>query len=276
MLAHQAATPTRAAEVMELEAGAARSVSRTSHLDTKPPELEQRGGAYYSETAAALMADLWTGARHGARRRRAEPRRDSRACPTTWSSRSPPASTATARIRLPVAPMRPDIDALVRTMKDFELLDGRSRRARRRAGRTPRARSPTRSGRPRTRPAPCGNGCARCTPGCSDGSSGERRSTGDRRRPRRRRHQDARDGRRCAGTRARLRDLGPEQLGDGRARRDPRGGAQRRRLRARECRRRGRTTCRRRPSGWPVSTGPATTGVSTRSSPTFDSPALAR
>ena len=31
---------------------------RDPELTTKPKELEQRGGAYYSETAAALMADI--------------------------------------------------------------------------------------------------------------------------------------------------------------------------------------------------------------------------
>src|SRR4029079_2650829 len=54
---HQASHPTRASEVMAIER-ALLDQYRDPDLTTKPKELEQRGGAYYSETAAALMADI--------------------------------------------------------------------------------------------------------------------------------------------------------------------------------------------------------------------------
>ena len=120
MLAHQAATPTRAAEVMELEAGLLDQY-RDVHLDSKPAELEQRGGAYYSETAAALMADLWTGA--GTVHVVDVPNQG--AIPGLPDDVVVEVAARVDRDGahpIPVAPMRPDIDALVHTMKDFELL----------------------------------------------------------------------------------------------------------------------------------------------------------
>jgi 6-phospho-beta-glucosidase len=120
MLAHQAATPTRAAEVMAVEESLLEQY-RDEHLDTKPAELEQRGGAYYSETAAALMADLWTdaGTVHVVD------------VPNQGAIPGFPDDVVVevaARIDrdgahpIPVAPLRADVDALVRTVKDFELL----------------------------------------------------------------------------------------------------------------------------------------------------------
>jgi len=57
MLEWQGRRPTRASEVMEIER---RLLERYADdtLRTKPPELMERGGAYYSESAAALMADV--------------------------------------------------------------------------------------------------------------------------------------------------------------------------------------------------------------------------
>jgi 6-phospho-beta-glucosidase len=120
MLAHQAASPTRAEEVMAVE-DALLDQYRDVHLDTKPAELEQRGGAYYSETAAALMADLWTdaGTVHVVD------------VPNQGAIPGLPDDVVVevgARIDrdgahpIPVAPLRADVDALVRTVKDFELL----------------------------------------------------------------------------------------------------------------------------------------------------------
>ncbi|HEX5950923.1 MAG TPA: 6-phospho-beta-glucosidase [Actinomycetota bacterium] len=51
---------TRAEEVMEIEAGLL-ALYRDPTLDVKPPLLEERGGAFYSEAAAQLVASLHAG-----------------------------------------------------------------------------------------------------------------------------------------------------------------------------------------------------------------------
>jgi 6-phospho-beta-glucosidase len=51
---------TRAEEVMEIEAGLL-DLYRDPALDTKPKLLEERGGAFYSDAAAALIASLYAG-----------------------------------------------------------------------------------------------------------------------------------------------------------------------------------------------------------------------
>jgi 6-phospho-beta-glucosidase len=51
---------TRAEEVMEIEAGLL-DLYRDPTLNTKPKLLEQRGGAFYSDAAAALVASLHAG-----------------------------------------------------------------------------------------------------------------------------------------------------------------------------------------------------------------------
>ncbi len=57
VLEEQATKPTRASEVAAIEAALLERY-RDPNLDTPPPELAQRGGAHYSEAAAALIADL--------------------------------------------------------------------------------------------------------------------------------------------------------------------------------------------------------------------------
>jgi 6-phospho-beta-glucosidase len=52
---------TRADEVIEIEAGLL-DLYRDPDLDTKPKLLEERGGAFYSDAAAALIASLHDGA----------------------------------------------------------------------------------------------------------------------------------------------------------------------------------------------------------------------
>ena len=52
---------TRAEEVMEIERGLL-DLYRDPNLDTKPKLLEERGGAFYSEAAAMLVASLHDGA----------------------------------------------------------------------------------------------------------------------------------------------------------------------------------------------------------------------
>jgi 6-phospho-beta-glucosidase len=60
VLEHQRSHPSRAEEVMEIEAGLLELYTDPA-LDQKPKLLEQRGGAYYSEAAAALVASLHEG-----------------------------------------------------------------------------------------------------------------------------------------------------------------------------------------------------------------------
>jgi 6-phospho-beta-glucosidase len=60
VLAEQHKGKTRAEEVMEIEAGLL-ELYKDPSLDTKPKLLEQRGGAFYSDAAAALIASLHAG-----------------------------------------------------------------------------------------------------------------------------------------------------------------------------------------------------------------------
>jgi 6-phospho-beta-glucosidase len=60
-LAEQRSKPTRAEEVMDIEAQLL-DLYRDPQLDTKPALLENRGGAYYSLAAAQLLASLHDGA----------------------------------------------------------------------------------------------------------------------------------------------------------------------------------------------------------------------
>src|SRR5436190_17258773 len=60
VLEHQRSHRTRAEEVLEIEAGLL-ELYRDPALDTKPKLLEERGGAWYSDAAAALVASLHAG-----------------------------------------------------------------------------------------------------------------------------------------------------------------------------------------------------------------------
>ncbi len=60
VLEHQRTHRTRAEEVLEIEAGLL-ELYRDPALDTKPKLLEERGGAWYSDAAAALVASLHAG-----------------------------------------------------------------------------------------------------------------------------------------------------------------------------------------------------------------------
>lgn len=60
VLERQRSERTRAEEVMEIEAGLL-ELYRDPSLDTKPKLLEGRGGAFYSDAAAALVASLHAG-----------------------------------------------------------------------------------------------------------------------------------------------------------------------------------------------------------------------
>jgi 6-phospho-beta-glucosidase len=60
VLEEQRAGHTRAREVMEIEAGLLK-LYEDPELDSKPKLLEERGGAFYSDAAAALIASLHAG-----------------------------------------------------------------------------------------------------------------------------------------------------------------------------------------------------------------------
>ena len=60
VLEQQRTGKTRAEEVMEIEAGLI-ELYKDPTLDTKPKLLEERGGAFYSDAAAALVASLHAG-----------------------------------------------------------------------------------------------------------------------------------------------------------------------------------------------------------------------
>jgi 6-phospho-beta-glucosidase len=60
VLAQQRTHRTRAEEVLEIEAGLL-ELYKDPALDTKPKLLEERGGAWYSDAAAALVASLHAG-----------------------------------------------------------------------------------------------------------------------------------------------------------------------------------------------------------------------
>ncbi|HUL83977.1 MAG TPA: 6-phospho-beta-glucosidase [Actinomycetota bacterium] len=60
VLEHQRTHRTRAEEVLEIEAGLL-ELYKDPALDTKPKLLEERGGAWYSDAAAALVASLHAG-----------------------------------------------------------------------------------------------------------------------------------------------------------------------------------------------------------------------
>lgn len=119
-LSYQRKHDTRASEVMKIEAELFEKY-QDPKLDHKPEELMKRGGAYYSDSAAELMADIASDANTvhivNAKQNGAVPGMDADAVmeiPCTINSKgaTPIATTA----------MRPDIHALVNTVKDFELL----------------------------------------------------------------------------------------------------------------------------------------------------------
>ena len=96
MLRHQERTPTRASQVMAIEARLLERYADES-LREKPEELMERGGAYYSESAAALMADVHADAGLACRWSTCATTARSRTSRTTSWSRCPRASGARAR-----------------------------------------------------------------------------------------------------------------------------------------------------------------------------------
>ena len=117
---YQASNPTRASEVMKIEEILIEKFKDES-LVTKPEELMQRGGAYYSDSAAELMADIYNnaGTTHivNTLNNGAVPE-----FPDSAVMEIPAVITAKGAQSIKTSAMRNDIDSLVRSVKDFELL----------------------------------------------------------------------------------------------------------------------------------------------------------
>jgi 6-phospho-beta-glucosidase len=120
VLAEQREGTTRAEQVMEIEAGLLEMYKDPS-LDTKPALLEQRGGAYYSDAAAALIASLHAGTgdvqvvnvqNAGAIANLADDDVVEVACTVDRDGAHP----------LAVDPLPPEMHALVAHVKDYERL----------------------------------------------------------------------------------------------------------------------------------------------------------
>jgi 6-phospho-beta-glucosidase len=120
VLAEQREGTTRAEQVMEIEAGLL-ELYKDPALDTKPALLEQRGGAYYSDAAAALIASLQAGTgdvqvvnvrNEGAIANLADDDVVEVACRVDRDGAHP----------LAVDPLPPEMHALVAHVKDYERL----------------------------------------------------------------------------------------------------------------------------------------------------------
>ena len=120
MLRHQEHSPTRASQVMAIEARLLERYADES-LREKPEELMERGGAYYSESAAALMADVHADAGSvqvvNVRNDGAIPN-----LPDDVVVEMPARIGAHGATAVPTGPLRADLDALVRSARDYVLL----------------------------------------------------------------------------------------------------------------------------------------------------------
>ena len=120
VLAHQRTGRSRAEEVLEIEAQLL-ELYRDPTLDTKPKLLEERGGAFYSDAAAALVASLHadTGDRQVVNVRNAG------AIPNLAADDVVEVACrvdADGAHPLPVDPLAPEMHALVAHAKDYERL----------------------------------------------------------------------------------------------------------------------------------------------------------
>jgi 6-phospho-beta-glucosidase len=121
---HQRTAKTRAEEVMEIEAGLI-ELYKDPNLDTKPKLLEERGGAFYSDAAAALVASLHAGSGDV----QVVNVRNDGAIPNIADEA---VVEVAARIDrdgahpLPVDPLPPEMLGLVQHAKAFELLTARA------------------------------------------------------------------------------------------------------------------------------------------------------
>jgi 6-phospho-beta-glucosidase len=120
ILREQRTGKTRAEEVMEIEAGLL-ELYRDPGLDTKPKLLEERGGAFYSEAAAALIASLHAGTGDV----QVVDVRNDGAIPNLPDDAIVEVSATVDRDGahpLPVAPLPPEMLGLVEHAKAYELL----------------------------------------------------------------------------------------------------------------------------------------------------------
>jgi 6-phospho-beta-glucosidase len=120
VLQEQKTGKTRAEEVMEIEAGLLEMYKDPS-LDTKPKLLEERGGAFYSDAAAALIASLHAGTGDvqvvNVRNGGAIPNLPDDAVVEVAAT-----IDAAGAHPLPVEPLAPEMLALVEHAKAYELL----------------------------------------------------------------------------------------------------------------------------------------------------------
>jgi len=125
-LEHQRSGSHRAEQVMEIERELLTMYADPT-LDHKPALLEQRGGAYYSEAAAALVTSLLTGdgARHYVNVRNAG------LIPGLADDdviEVPALVDADGAHPLPVAPLPPDMLGLMQAVTAYEVLAGEAAR----------------------------------------------------------------------------------------------------------------------------------------------------
>jgi 6-phospho-beta-glucosidase len=117
---HQRTHRTRAEEVMEIEAGLL-ELYKDPSLDTKPKLLEERGGAFYSDAAAALVASLHAGTGDV----QVVDVRNDGAIPNLPDDAVVEVSARVDREGahpLPVDPLPPEMLGLVQHVKSYELL----------------------------------------------------------------------------------------------------------------------------------------------------------
>ena len=120
VLEEQRTSRTRAEEVMEIEAGLL-ELYKDPTLDTKPKLLEERGGAFYSDAAAALVASLHAGTEDV----QVVNVRNGGAIPNLPDDAVVEVAATVDRDGahpLPVEPLAPEMLALVEHAKAYELL----------------------------------------------------------------------------------------------------------------------------------------------------------
>ena len=120
VLEEQRTSRTRAEEVMEIEAGLL-ELYKDPTLDTKPKLLEERGGAFYSDAAAALVASLHAGTEDV----QVVNVRNGGAIPNLPDGAVVEVAATVDRAGahpLPVEPLAPEMLALVEHAKAYELL----------------------------------------------------------------------------------------------------------------------------------------------------------
>ncbi len=117
---YQKMHPTRASKVAEIEDVLLKKYSDVNLVE-KPAELMQRGGAYYSDSAAELMADIATdaGTTHIVNTR------NNGAVPGFADDvvmEIPAVITRSGAKSIATSPLRADMHGLISSVKDFELL----------------------------------------------------------------------------------------------------------------------------------------------------------